>query len=69
MCEYNKSKKSSGVCACVLYEILPPCVHWGLAPGTWHVVKGHVFLVVMLAERKFDFALFSLYTTLFMDLW
>ena len=42
---------------CVLYEILPPCVHWSLEPST---LSRHVPLWVMLVERGF-ILLFSLY--------
>ena len=47
----NKGKilrwKSSS--ECVLYEILPPCVHWGLEPG---LSSSHVSLGVVLSERE-----------------
>ena len=56
--------KFSSVCVCVcvcLNEILPPGVQCGLEPGT---SSRPVSLWEMLAERGFDLATLSLYTTL-----
>ena len=54
----QSSNAPACVCVCVLYEILPACVHWDLKSDT---LSRHG---VILAERGFDFPTLFLYTTL-----